>query len=70
MTLEMSPVELVRQIALAEGVLLTDEEADYVLWNATGWPCFWPDKRAASPAATIRVQVKEWCRNLKERSDA
>lgn len=57
---ESLAVEYAKALASDEhGLLLTDDEAAYIIWNETGWPCFWPDTRAASPQTSFRVQLRE-----------
>jgi len=36
-------IELVREEAAKAGYpLITDADAEYILWNHTGYPAFWP----------------------------
>lgn len=34
--------DLARWVAIGHGLVITGEEATYVLWNHTGFPAFWP----------------------------
>ena len=51
-------IALTREIALEYGESITDDEASYILWNETGWPCFWP--RNNRPNIALRVQLREF----------
>lgn len=54
----MTCVELVQSEARQRGVHLTAWEADYILWNHTGFPGFWP-ARFANATEAIRSQVAD-----------
>jgi hypothetical protein len=50
-------LELVKRTAAECGVTLSDAQAEYVLWNETGFPGF-----LGSPELlTLQKQVKEFC---------
>lgn len=39
----------------------TDEEANHILWNETGFPCFWRlGEDGATPIECCRKQLKEF----------
>ncbi len=37
----MTALELVKETARGLGHSISDDEAGYILWNETGFPCFW-----------------------------
>ena len=37
-----------------------DKEIDYVLWNHTGYPCFWTPREGESLEDSLRRQVKTY----------
>ena len=49
-------IEFVQEIALALGVELSDAEADMILWEHTGFPCFFD----GYPPLVIQRQVTEY----------
>ena len=64
----MNVGEVIREEAAKVGVTLTDEEVEHVLWEHTGYPCFWPiDELHPTPADAFRKQVIEWADSLKEK---
>ena len=48
------------------GEEISDKDADWILWEHTGFPCFWPD-RTASPEENLRRQVREFLQNVVEK---
>jgi len=54
--------EVVREECLKAGVTLKDADVEYVLWEKTGYPCFWPDS-TKTPEENLRMQVKEWAKS-------
>lgn len=55
----MTIAEMVRKEVAKFGVQLSDDQLEHVLWEETGYPCFWPDA-TKSPAENLRTQVREW----------
>lgn len=49
----MTNTEFVQSVGRAVGVELTDDEADYILWEETGFPCFFD----GDPVTVLRQQV-------------
>ena len=57
----MTVLEAVKEEAAKFWLALTDEEAEWVLWEYTGYPCFWPISEVTpTPEACLRQQVREW----------
>lgn len=58
----MNPIEMVKDEAFkATGKTPTDDTAEYVLWEETGYPCFWPiSTENPTPEACLRAQVRTW----------
>ncbi len=51
--------ELVKDEASKCGVVLTDEDADFVLWEYTGYPDFWAiPSDGATPEECCRRQIR------------
>lgn len=61
----MTVADVVREVAAEFGRTLTDDQLEYVLWEETGYPCFWPDS-TKTPEENLRAQVREFFQ--KERS--
>jgi len=57
--------QIVREECHAYGVTLDDEDIEYVLWEETGYPCFWPDA-TKSPEENLRHQIREWAERNKQ----
>ena len=38
---------------------ITDEEAEGLLWERTGFPCFWSDSDGDTPETCCRKQLQE-----------
>ena len=38
---------------------ISDEMIEYILFEKTGFPCFWPDPRK-TPEENLRIQVREF----------
>ena len=53
----MTALELAREVFPGK----TDEDLDYVLWNRTGFPAFWP-ARFKTPETALRAQLKAYRR--------
>jgi len=54
---KMKWVELVKEYFPSA----TDEQADYILWEKTGFPCFWRlGEDGATPEACCRKQLQEF----------
>lgn len=42
------------------GLKLSDDEREFILWEKTGWPCFWsPKKGERTPEDCLRRQLRE-----------
>lgn len=52
-------LSVVREEAAKFGREVTDDHAEYVLWEFTGYPCFWPDA-AKTPEENLRAQLAEY----------
>ena len=39
------------------GPEFSDDDLDYILWQETGFPCYWPD-RTKTPEENCRVQLR------------
>lgn len=51
--------DLVKEECRKVGVTITDEALEHVIWEETGYPCFWPDPDK-TPEENMRTQVREW----------
>lgn len=47
--------ELARGVAEEFGLILSDDEVDYALWEHTGYPSFWQ----GDPAECCKAQLRE-----------
>jgi hypothetical protein len=47
------------------GIALSEGEADYIIWNRTGFPCFWDD----DPWESFTQQVREHFRRQHRGND-
>lgn len=56
--------DVVKEEAAKHGVVLSDDLLEHVLWEKTGYPCFWPDA-TKTPEENLRMQVGEWAREQK-----
>ena len=56
--------EVVKEECLKAGVTLKEEDVEYVLWEHTGYPSFWPDPNK-TPEENLRMQVREWAEKQK-----
>jgi len=54
----VSPIELVRFAAPG----ISDDEADALLWGATGFPCFWSGPHASTPIRALWDDVQRAAR--------
>lgn len=52
-------LEVIHEEAAKAGRSVADGEAEYVLWEFTGYPCFWPDA-AKTPEENLRAQLAEY----------
>lgn len=52
---ELEGMAIARQEAEALGLSLPDEALGYVLWNETGWPCFFVGDKEVE----LRRQLRE-----------
>lgn len=55
-------VDLVREVFPD----VTDETADYLLWEKTGFPLFWNEKDGDTPEECCRTQLKRYKQELQE----
>ena len=63
-------VEVVGWVGLNYGVEVTPEQAEYVLWNHTGYPSFWAVSLTTRPAILQCVdQLKTYFQYLAEGVD-
>lgn len=70
------PTQLIRdgknleQVVLEEcarfGLKLHPDNVDYVIWEKTGFPCFWPNHKL-TPEDNLRFQVAEWAHSVMQR---
>lgn len=47
-TSKISWIRLAQLVAISCGRTITQDEADYILWEYTGFPSFWPGKPISS----------------------
>lgn len=60
--------EAAKEEALKFGVVLKDDDLEHVIWEHTGYPCFWPISEAnPTPEACFRSQVREWAEKESKR---
>lgn len=56
-----TPVEIVREEAMKLGKTVTDAEAEYIVWEETGYPAFWDiPKDGKTPEECLRKQVRDF----------
>lgn len=55
----MTVGDVVREVAAGLGFSPGPDEVKYVLWEHTGFPCFWPDS-TSTPEENLRAQVREF----------
>jgi hypothetical protein len=59
--LSMSVADLVREEAAKFGVAVADSDFDLIVWEHTGYPCFWATTpELPTPEAVFRSQIREW----------
>ena len=64
----MNGVEIVRDEVFKHGADLNEDSVRHLLWNETGWPCFWDiGKDGDTPEECLRNQVRKF---LKGRSSS
>ena len=60
----------VEQLVLEEcaklGLKLHPDNVEFVIWEKTGWPCFWPNSKLG-PEDNLRLQVAEWAHRVMQR---
>ena len=61
---KLTIAQIVREECAAYDITLKDEDIEYVLWEETGYPCFWPDV-TKSPKENLRHQIREWAERNK-----
>jgi len=65
----MTVIEAIQEEAAKLGVVLSAKEADWVAWEHTGFPHFWPiSEQNPTPEACLRMQVREWVEGLNEKA--
>ena len=53
--------EVMREEALKSKIVLSDADAEHVLWEHTGYPCFWGvSEELPTVEDVLRSQVREW----------
>lgn len=63
----MTPIEIVQQVAQEFCKEVSADEADYILWEHTGFPSFWPEPIAQTPAEDqVRIQLRTFFSELIE----
>ena len=55
----MTLADVVKEECLKVGVTVKDDDLEYIIWEQTGYPCFWPDG-TKTPEENFRTQVREW----------
>lgn len=58
----MNGIQYVKAIGRCYGKRLTTDEAEYVLWNKTGFPEFW---HTDNPRQELRHQAAEYLRGVR-----
>lgn len=57
----MNGIEIVEEEAAALGLHLTEEQIDFVLWEQTGFPCYFMlDDEHPTPEDRLRQQVRSF----------
>lgn len=57
----MTYIEVAQQAAKSVNVTLSDADADYVLWEQTGFPDFFQPSPGQGHVDEIQRQVRRWC---------
>ena len=60
----MTLIEVVREECAKFGFCPEDDQVEYIIWEKTGYPDFWPDK-AKTPEENFRQQIREWAQTVK-----
>jgi len=55
----LSCIEFAKLVAAQYGIEWTDEQADSILWEHTGFPVFWPE-RELTPARNLERQLRRY----------
>lgn len=57
----MKVYDIVREELRAAGILeVGDDTIEYLIWEKTGYPHFWPDS-TKTPEENFRNQIRHWC---------
>lgn len=60
---DLPPVKFIQMIDGEYGLSLSDHDAEWLMWERTGWPEFWP-RGFDSPAEAFEAQVRDQLRCL------
>ena len=52
-------LDVMREEAAKCGKTVDKKDAEWILWEQTGYPCFWPD-REKTPEENLRMQLHEF----------
>ncbi len=55
----MTVGDVVREEVGKCGLAISDADVEHVLWEFTGWPCFWLDA-TKTPEENLRAQLHEY----------
>jgi len=66
----MTGIELVQEEAERLGLQISTEDADYILWEETGFPCYFVlDEEHPTLESRLRQQVQMFLLKVKERRE-
>lgn len=51
--------DVVREEATKAGKTVLDDDIEFIVWEFTGYPCFWPDS-TKTPEENFRAQLSEY----------
>lgn len=60
---------LVRKLVRPYVGMLSKDDCEDIIWNHTGYPCFWPDKNI-TPEENLKKQILEWAQEAAKRKAA
>lgn len=60
----MTPIQIVQEEGRKTGRDVSDADADYIVWEHTGFPCYWTKEQGNTPEEYLRTQAREFFEGL------